>query len=109
MIRIAELRLINPEPRFDIFNIGTGTSTSVEQLITEIEAITKMKAFKKTSGDDSVRMKKTHANMEKTINYSGLKSRFSLRSGLKETIAWHLSLIHSPELIELLETLRNIV
>lgn len=108
MIRIAELRLHNPKPRFDIFNIGTGSSTSVDNMISEIETITRIKAIKRTSLHDSVRMKKTHANMQKTTNYSGLKSRFSLRSGLKETIAWHLSLIHTPEVFELLEAIRNI-
>ena len=83
--------LITAESRVvgDVFNVGGGSTISVNRLITEIEEITGKKArvtyIEKQKGD----IKNTEANLEKIETVLRWKPTISIRTGLKKYMGWY--------------------
>jgi len=75
-----------------IFNVGTGTATSISQLCKKIEKISKKKINLevKKSLKRQNEIKKIYANSNK-IKKLGWKSETNLHDGLKQTYNWYLS------------------
>lgn len=83
--------LITAESRVvgDVFNVGGGSTISVNRLINEIEEITGKKArvtyIEKQKGD----VKNTEANLEKIETVLRWKPTISIRTGLKKYMGWY--------------------
>ena len=80
----AESRVVG-----DVFNVGGGSTISVNRLINEIEGITGKKArilyIEKQKGD----IKNTEANIEKIETVLRWKPTISIRTGLKKYMNWY--------------------
>jgi nucleoside-diphosphate-sugar epimerase len=80
----AESRVVG-----DVFNVGGGSTISVNRLINEIEKITGKKArikyIEKQKGD----VKNTEASLEKIETVLGWKPTTSITKGLKKYMVWY--------------------
>ena len=80
----AESRVVG-----DVFNVGGGSTISVNRLINEIEEITGKKArvtyIEKQKGD----VENTEANLEKIETVLRWKPTISIRTGLKKYMGWY--------------------
>ncbi len=84
ILTAAESRVVG-----DVFNVGGGSTISVNRLINEIEEITGKKArvtyIEKQKGD----VKNTEANLEKIETVLRWKPTISIRTGLKKYMGWY--------------------
>ena len=84
ILMAAESRVVG-----DVFNVGGGSTISVNRLINEIEEITGKKArvtyIEKQKGD----VENTEANLEKIETVLRWKPTISIRTGLKKYMGWY--------------------
>ncbi|MGB7968231.1 MAG: NAD-dependent epimerase/dehydratase family protein [Methanobacterium sp.] len=84
ILTAAESRVVG-----DVFNVGGGSTISVNRLINEIEEITGKKArvtyIEKQKGD----VENTEANLEKIETVLRWKPTISIRTGLKKYMGWY--------------------
>jgi nucleoside-diphosphate-sugar epimerase len=84
ILMAAESRIVG-----DVFNVGGGSTISVNRLISEIEEITGKKArimyIEKQKGD----VENTEANLEKIETVLRWKPTISIRTGLKKYMDWY--------------------
>jgi nucleoside-diphosphate-sugar epimerase len=85
ILMAAESRIVG-----DVFNVGGGSTISVNRLISEIEEITGKKArimyIEKQKGD----VENTEANLEKIETVLRWKPTISIRTGLKKYMDWYI-------------------
>jgi UDP-glucose 4-epimerase len=85
----------NPKSNGEIFNVGTGVSTStrrIVELILKIQCMQPELLFTQASWKGDI--KKLGANVDK-IGHLGFSSKFSLEDGLRATIDWFNTTHHS--------------
>ncbi len=84
---------LHPETIGDVFNIGTGQSYSISEVIALVKEITG-KNIKVVQDESRFRPEKSEVeilqcNFEKAKSLTGWRPQYSFRKGLEETILWY--------------------
>jgi len=82
---------LNKKLGFEIFNLGSEQSISVNELVNKIEQILNKKARRKYIPQYKGDVKKTFADISKAKNILGYEPKVDINSGLKKFIKWYKS------------------
>ena len=88
------IRVLKKGKNNEIYNVGTNQEISIKELIEKIGYLLNLKIIIKTSKIKSGSAMRRNPNINK-IKKLGYKSKFSISSGLKRTIAYYLNDIKS--------------
>ena len=78
-----------PDGRSEIFNIGTGSSTSLQRLLEILEAGTGRKAKLNRVGPSIGDVTNTHADTNKLDQLVGYRPRVEIEEGVEIFLRWH--------------------
>ncbi len=89
LLNFIYLSIKNQKSKFDIFNVGYGSSISINDLTRKIAKISKKKIFLKH--DLTKKSLKTNVILDckKSKKILGWKKRYTLDKGISETIKWY--------------------
>jgi nucleoside-diphosphate-sugar epimerase len=74
----------------EVFNVGSGESVSMSQLVRELESLTAMRASIKSVGRQEGALIDSWGNVEKARRALGFTAHVPLKEGLRRFVAWYL-------------------
>ena len=91
-VALACFKVLHLGKGFNIYNIGTGISTTVEEMVNKVLGICKASDAQVEFGDKEVG--KSHSilvDCKKAYEDLGFKTKYSIEDGLEKTISWFRS------------------
>jgi nucleoside-diphosphate-sugar epimerase len=85
---IHEILQGNEEINGEIFQLGTGVETSVNQLVDHLKQVTDLPVNVVYEPERKGEIKRNFASMEKIKKWLGYEPEFHLKKGLEETWEW---------------------
>lgn len=73
---------------FEIFQLGTGEETSVNDIIMILKRLTEDKLLVKFKEEKDGEIKRNYTSIKKYISYFGFSPEMELQEGVKETLGW---------------------
>lgn len=92
------VRALDRRHKYEIFNLGKGSGTSLKEFINLVQKHTKHDAIIKVMSDQPGDVPYTCANVSKAFNMLGYKSKISFDEGIRQTVAWYSSAYKAKEI-----------
>ncbi len=89
------LSAVHPKAIGEVFNVGTSTETSVNQLAEIIKHHIPSVEIKNIPERDIDNIRKRSVAIEKIHQYLGWSPQFNLKNGIKQTIEWYQSFLNN--------------
>lgn len=83
------IRAIDRPHKYEVFNLGKGSGTSLKEFIDLVQKHTKKEAIVKVMPDQPGDVPYTCADVSKAYNMLGYKSKISFEEGIQRTVEWY--------------------
>jgi UDP-glucuronate 4-epimerase len=92
------VRALDRPHKYEVFNLGKGSGTSLKQFIDLVQEHTKQDAIIKVMPDQPGDVPYTCANVSKAYSMLGYKSKVSFDDGIRRTVEWYNEAYNKKEL-----------
>lgn len=83
------VRALDRPHKYEVFNLGKGSGTSLKEFIDLVQVHTKTDAIIKVMPDQPGDVPYTCADVSKAYNFLGYKSKISFDEGIRRTVEWY--------------------
>lgn len=92
------VRAIDRKHKYEVFNLGKGSGTTLKDFIDLVQKYTGKKASIKIMPDQPGDVKKTLADVTKAYEMLGYKSKVPFEEGIKRTVQWYNDAYNKKEI-----------
>lgn len=92
------VRALDRPHKYEVFNLGKGSGTSLKEFISLVQKHTKKEAKIKVMPDQPGDVPYTCADVSKALDMLGYKSRVSFEEGIRRTVEWYNTAYNAKEL-----------
>lgn len=92
------VRALDRPHKYEVFNLGKGSGTSLKEFIGLVQKHTKKEAIIKVMPDQPGDVPYTCADVSKALNMLGYKSKVSFEEGIRRTVEWYNTAYTTKEL-----------